>query len=76
MKLRDLIVDHKTGLIRESKVWSNIGKAAMTWGFCYTILRGGNSEWLWIAYGTVVVGHEAVTRMLNQKDDKNANGTV
>lgn len=71
----DLIVDHKTGKLRETALWSNIGKAAMTWGFIYTIYKGGSSESLWLAYGSIVVIHEAASRFFNQKQqsiDSNA----
>ena len=63
----DLIVDHQSGKLRESALWSNVGKAVMTWAFAYTVLTGHGSEWLWIAYGGIVVSAEAVARVLNQK---------
>jgi len=63
----DLVVDHRTGKLRESAVWSNVGKASMTWAFVYTVLGGHGSEWLWIAYGGLVVAHASVERVLNQK---------
>lgn len=63
----DLVVDHKTGKLRESAVWSNVGKASMTWAFVYTVMGGHGSEWLWIAYGGIVVAHASVERVLNQK---------
>ena len=63
----DLVVDHRSGKLRESAVWSNIGKACMTWAFVYTVLGGHGSEWLWVAYGGLVVAHASVERVLNQK---------
>ena len=63
----DLVTDHQTGKLRETALWSNVGKAAMTWGFIYAILQGGNSEWIWLAYGSIVILHETAARMLNQK---------
>ena len=66
----DLVVDHQTGKLRESAVWSNIGKAVMTWGFVYTVWTGHSSEWLWVAYGGIVVSAEVVARVLNQKQQK------
>ncbi len=65
--IRDLFVDHKTGKLRETAVWSNIGKAAMTWAFCLTVYRGASTEWLWVTFGGIVVAHESVSRILNQK---------
>jgi len=74
----DLVVDHKTGKLRETSLWSNIGKAAMTWAFIYTVYAKQSSEWLWAAYGGVVVLHETASRFFNQKQqalDKQ-NGTT
>jgi hypothetical protein len=72
----DLVVDHQTGKLRESSVWTNVGKAVMTWAFVYTILDDKGSEWLWLAYGGIVVSAEVVARVLNQKQqqiDKQSN---
>lgn len=63
----DLVVDHRTGKLRESAVWSNVGKAAMTGAFVYTVASGHGSEWLWIAYGGIVVAHASVERVLGQR---------
>ena len=67
---RDLVIDHHTGKLRETSVWSNIGKAAMTAGFLYTVFTGHGSEWLWATYGGVVVLHEVAARVMNQKQQK------
>lgn len=66
---RDLVTDHKTGKLRETAVWSNIGKCAMTWAFIYTVFysKGSFSELLWVAYGSIVVAHELTSRYFNQK---------
>lgn len=61
------MTDHETGRLRESSVWSNAGKLAMTWAFVYVVLHGDSSEFLWLAYGGVVVGAEIGARILNQK---------
>lgn len=68
--IRDLFTDETGGRLRETKVWSNVGKGVMTWGFVYAILRGGNSEWIWTTYGSIVVLHELGSRYLNQQKDK------
>ena len=65
--LLDLVTNQQTGKLRETAVWSNIGKGAMTWAFIWVVLRGGNSEWLWLAYGGIVVSHEAIARYQNQR---------
>jgi hypothetical protein len=71
-KLNDLFVDHTTGRLRESKVWSNIGKATMTWALVKLVLDNHLTEWYVFAYGGLVLGHEVYTRILNQKEQ---NGT-
>jgi hypothetical protein len=65
--IMDLVTDATTGRLRETAVWSNVGKLSMTWAFCYTIIAGTASEWLWIAYGGIVVAHEASARFFNQR---------
>jgi hypothetical protein len=65
--LMDLVVDHQTGKLRESALWSNVGKASMTAAFLWTVWKGHNSEWLWIAYGGIVIAHASVERVLNQR---------
>ena len=75
----DLVTDHQTGKLRESAVWSNTGKACMTWAFVYTVLGGHGSEWLWLAYGGIVVAHASVERVLNKRQqaiDGNAPATT
>ena len=69
---RDLVVDHKTGKLRETAVWSNICKASMTWAFIYTVYQSKAtfSELLWVAYGSVALGHEAYSRFMNQRQQK------
>lgn len=69
-RFMDLVVDHKTGKLRETAVWSNVGKAAMTWAFVSVVLHGGSNEWLWVAYGSIVVLHETAARVLNQRQQK------
>lgn len=66
----DLFVDHRTGMLRESKLWSNIGKAAMTFGFLFIVIveHGQYNPGLWAAYGAVIMGHETATRWMNQRD--------
>jgi hypothetical protein len=63
----DLVLDHQTGKIRETAVWSNIGKATMTFGFIFETCSGTLTEWFVAAYGGVVVMHEVAARVMNQK---------
>ena len=66
----DLVTDHQTGKLRETALWSNVGKLAMTWAFVFTVWKGGSSEWLWVAYGAIVVLHEASARFYNQRQQQ------
>ena len=66
-KFRDLVTDATTGRLRESAIWSNIGKATMTWGFIYALLHDNGTEFLWLCYGGVILGHEGASRLLNQR---------
>ena len=68
--LRDLVTDERTGRLRETKLWSNIGKAAMTFAFILVTVRGAGTEWLWLTYGGVVVLHELGARHYNQAQQK------
>lgn len=68
--LRDLFTDERSGKLRETKVWSNIGKAAMTVAFVRVTWEGAGTEWLWLTFGGVVVLHELGSKMLNQKQQQ------
>lgn len=65
--LRDLVVDHKTGMLRETALWSNIGKATMTFAFGWQTTHSTLTEWYVAAYGAAVIFHELAARHFNQK---------
>ena len=67
---RDLFTDHRTGKLREAVIWAHVCKAAMTFGFIWTVIHGHSSEWLWLTFGAVCLGHEGFTRVLNQKQQQ------
>jgi hypothetical protein len=69
----DLLTDERTGRLRETKLWSNIGKAAMTFAFVVVTWRGAGTEYLWLTYGGVVVLHELGSKYLKQKEKPNEN---
>ena len=69
-RLSDLVCDHQTGRLRETALWSNVGKLAMTIGFVWTVFKGTPTEWLWATYGGVVVMHEVAARVMNQKQQR------
>ena len=68
--IRDLVTDERTGRLRETKLWSNVGKCAMTVAFVVVTWRGAGTEWLWLTYGSVVVLHELGSKALNQQQQK------
>ena len=68
--LMDLLTDDKTGRLRETKLWSNIGKGLMSVAFIVVTMRGAGTEWLWLTYGGVVVLHELGSKFMNQSQQK------
>ena len=65
--LRDWVTDERTGRLRETKLWSNVGKAAMTFAFVRATWVGAGTEWLWLTFGSVVVLHELGAKYLGQR---------
>lgn len=65
--IRDMFVDHQTGRLRETAVWSSVCKICMTWAFVYSVLHEHFNELLWVAYGSIMLGHEAYARYMNQR---------
>jgi len=63
----DLVTDKTTGRLRESAISSIAGKSTLTWAVIYTTLHTGLTEWLVFAYGAIVIGHESISRVLNQR---------
>ena len=68
--IRDLVTDAKTGKLQERKLWSNLGKAAMTFGFIWAVLHAQGSEWLWMSYGGVILGHAILDKRQDQQGEK------
>ena len=66
----DLVTDARTGRLRETLMWSNVGKLVMTWAFVHVIWKGGSSEFLWLTYGSIVILHEAASRLINQRQQR------
>ncbi len=64
---RDLFVDHKSGKLRETALWSNIGKTALTWAFVHYVQKGVATYEYWAAFGGIVVLHESAARFFNQR---------
>jgi hypothetical protein len=68
--LRDLVTDHTTGKLRETVLWSNIGKLVMTAAFCWLTYKNQLTEWYVLAYGGIVIFHEMGSRLISQQAPK------
>ena len=66
-----LVTDHVTGKLRESSVWSNVGKGCVTWAYV-TMVNAANFESMTLIFLGGVAGHEVVSRLMNMKAN-NAN---
>lgn len=66
MKFRDLICD-PDGSLSHTKVWSNIGFAAMTAAFVKTAALGDLTPELLLAYGAVLTAHHQISNYLGKK---------
>ena len=69
-RFTDIVTEAKTGRLSGPKIWANVGSAAMTLAFLWVIIRGGNSEWLWLSYGSMMVGHDVLARKQQQDQQK------
>lgn len=65
---RDLFTDHKTGVLVETKLWSNVGKFLMSVAFVIVVWRGASTEYHWAMFGGVVVLHDLGTRYQRYKE--------
>ena len=63
----DLITDHRSGKLRETLLWSNLGKLAALCAFAYRVRAGTDSEWLWAIVMGVLTAHELASRYLSQR---------
>ena len=67
MKLVDLVLDVKTGRLSHTKLWANIGYAAMTAAFLHTALTTGLTDLLLLTYGGITVGGAAGSKFLSMR---------
>lgn len=63
MRLIDLVTDEKTGRVSTSKLWLNIGYAALT----YALLRSPLTADIVFAYGAVVAGNNVAIYWLKRR---------
>lgn len=65
--LMDLVTDPKTGKLRETLVWSNLGKlAALSW-FCVDCYKGTDTEFQWLTVMGVLTCHAAFSQFIMSK---------
>lgn len=65
----DLVTDHVTGKLRESSVWSNLGKGAVIWAYI-KFVSAATFEPMTLVLGVLLLGHEAGSRILNMKQQE------
>ena len=66
---RDLFTNDETGKLSETKLWSNIGKGAMTFGFLWSVIHAGSTDWLWLTFGAVIAGHAIANKIVDKEKD-------
>lgn len=67
--LRDLVVDHQTGKLRETAVWSNAVKAATLVSYIRFVTADNFATMTAVASG-ILITHEVAARALNQRQQK------
>ena len=77
MALSDLIRDEKTKNLSHTKIWSNIGLAAMTAVFIHRGFFGGiaDMEMELLVYGIVVTAPNMLGKFLNMRFNSNITKT-
>jgi hypothetical protein len=66
-KFTDLVCDAKTGRLRETLLWSNVGKAIAAWALVYNVLHQSDTEMLWLIVMGILTAHELLSRYLSQR---------
>jgi len=72
---RDLFVDHQTGKLRETLIWSNLGKVGLSIWFGTDIYYRTATTDQAMVFASIVVLHELGSRFFNQRQqviDKDA----
>ena len=63
----DLVTDPHSGKMRETLLWSNLGKATALVCFIYNVYSGTDSEWLWLVVMAVLTCHAAFSQYISTK---------
>ncbi|ARU30883.1 hypothetical protein CAP31_03785 [Sulfuriferula sp. AH1] len=67
MKFSDLFRDAGTGMLSHTKLWANIGYATLTVAFIKDSWAGGLTDMKIFAYGAVVTGSAAASKLLSMR---------
>jgi len=63
----DLVTDPKSGRLRETLLWSNLGKASALGWFSWKCWQGTDTEWLWLIVMTILTAHAAFSQFVMSK---------
>lgn len=61
------LVTERDGRLSETKLWSNIAKFVIVISFMYYVYTFKADEWLWLVFGSMLIGHRAVSNWNSQK---------
>lgn len=67
VKVSDLVEDAGTGMLSHTKLWANIGYAALTAAFLKDAWSGGLTDLKIFAFGAVVAGSAAASKFLSMR---------
>jgi len=69
----DMVTDPVSGRLRETLVFSVLGKTSALLWFSYECYLGHDSEWLWLIVMGVLTCHAAFSQFIVSKAGGNAN---
>ena len=62
-----MVTDHQTGKLRESSLFSVLGKTAALTFFSIKCWTNTDTEWLWWIVMVVLTAHELFSRLINMR---------
>lgn len=69
----DMVTDANSGRLRETLVFSVLGKTSALCCFIWEVAQGKDSEWLWLIVMGVLTCHAAFSQFIVSKAGGNAN---
>jgi hypothetical protein len=67
--IMDLVINHQTGKLRETALWSNLFKTAVLVSYC-RFVTAANFETMTFVAGGLLIGHELVKAKQNQDQQR------